>query len=349
MSRTKYDDLETHLRDLFERQADSMPVGTRAWDDQVATVSTIVERRRSRAALAAVVATAAAVALVVGIVAIAPGNDVSVGGQPGAGGAVQFHTPQVSLTADDLTIEAGGRTYAPADKTVDVHSDPGTKRYQTIELIWNEQGVEMRLFMYFTSDGHDWWSNEIRTYNGRAEGDWISYTGTFFRTPLGQAFTGNVDLAGTEGSGHLHLANARLEPFLTPAVCDHPTAKYAISRTYDHADIAQGVSGFAFSTMPLLDTATCTPVDDPHDFSYEWEITNPAVALIQASAGPRASWGSPPDTVTTDAGRARVRLDPTQAVNLYKVGPGTATLHLTARRRSTGKVVATIDFPVAVK
>lgn len=56
-------------------------------------------------------------------------------------------------------------------------------------------------------------SEEIRTYNGKPQADWIVYEGAYFATPLGQTFTGDLDLATNQGSavpGSVHIENLRL-------------------------------------------------------------------------------------------------------------------------------------------
>jgi hypothetical protein len=337
MSPTVHDDLESQLRELFDRQAQAMSLNARAWDDPpMATVSALVRTRRPRSAVAAVLATAAAVALVVGIVAVAPERGVHVAGQPGAPVAVHFATPQVRFDAAALAIDADGQRFTSAGSTVDVNSDPGTRdKYTTLELTWTERGVEMRLYAYFASDGHDWWATELRTYNGKSNGDWIFYTNTYFRTPLGHAFTGNVDLSPTDGTGHLHISNLRLQAFLPPIACEHPTTRYALEVPYARADMPKGAGGFGLGITTLLDTATCTPVADPHAFSFDWQIADPAVAKIETAADK--------PLLTQLLG-----VDPTQSMNLAPTGHGSTTLHLTARERTTGKVVATADVAVTV-
>ena len=229
-------------------------------------------RRAGRRVLLAVLATAAAVLLVVGIVAALPDRKgVFVAGQPGSPAPLQFVTHQVSFVADGMVIDAGGQKFTAGGAAVDVNSDPGTRdKYTTLELIWNERGVEMRLFVYFTSDGHNWWANALRTYNGKASGDWIDYSGKFFSAPLGQAFTGtDVNLTADDGGGHLHFSNLRLQAFLPPAACKNATAKYALDAPYSRVDLPAGANGFGLGTTALLDTASCTVVTDPQAYSYD--------------------------------------------------------------------------------
>jgi hypothetical protein len=127
--------------------------------------------------------------------------------------AVHWQTPVVILAADAFSIEADGRTFFGNTPTIDIRSDPGHDTYRTLELVWYEHNVEMRLNMYFTADDTSWWVKEIRTYNGQQPGDWISYFGEFFRTPKGQIFLGNVDLTSDPHNayrGKLHFRNLHL-------------------------------------------------------------------------------------------------------------------------------------------
>ena len=334
-----HDELEGALRELFERQVEAMGVNTRAWDDPpLATVSPSTAPRRSRSAMTAVLATAAAVALVVAVVAIIPARSgVYIGGQPGSPAEVHFATKHVSLSADNLSIDARGHHFTAAGSTIDVNSDPGTPdKYTTLELVWTERGVEMRLNIYFTSDGHDWWANEIRTYNGKSPGDWIDYQGEYFRSRLGSEFAGDVDLAATDSDGHLHFSNLRLQPFLPPAICNNATTRYAFDIAYSHVDMPNVTAdGFGIGTPTLLDTTTCAPVTDTHAFVYSLALTPTGVAGIAVGNDQRLN--------------SQYDIDPSASIQLATAGAaGTATLRLTASRRIGGQVVATADIPITV-
>lgn len=122
----------------------------------------------------------------------------------------------ITLLADDFYIVAGGVKYVGADN-VNVISDPGDPAgpaYTTLEATWMEHGAEMRLNIYFKSNGTSWLSEEIRTYNGKTTGaDWIYYKGAYFATPVNQTFTGNLDLTADALNtvpGSIHFENLRL-------------------------------------------------------------------------------------------------------------------------------------------
>ena len=136
-------------------------------------------------------------------------------GQP-----VDWETDSVRLTADEFYIVADGVQYLADVQDVEVESY-GYTDYCTLELRWYEHGNEMRLHVYFVSDGTYWWSNEIRTYNGQSPDsdclDWIYYTGQFFKTKLGSPFVGDIDLtsdADNNFDGTIHFEGLELQPFL---------------------------------------------------------------------------------------------------------------------------------------
>jgi hypothetical protein len=111
---------------------------------------------------------------------------------------IAWKTEVVALSATDFSIVAGGKTFRAATSTVEVHSDPGNATYRTLEATWQEQGVEMRLNVYFGGDASSWWVDEIRTYNGAPDGQWLYARGTFFKTAIGSTWTGDQDIAMTD-------------------------------------------------------------------------------------------------------------------------------------------------------
>jgi hypothetical protein len=295
---------------------------------------------RPRSAFVAAIAVAAVVLVVVGIIGAASTRDaVRVGGQPGTGTAVHFETEQVRLDASALQIEANGRTFTSEGADVDVHSDPGTATYQTLELDWHEHGVEMRLYLYFASDTRDWWVSNLATYNGRSNGDWIGYRGPLFRTALGSAFTGDVDLVpeGTPQGAHLHIANMRLQPFLPPAACATGKGAYAIESNEGAQLSLIAEPNAAFNdTVTLYDRATCSAVSTPGRFTYL--ITSDAPDVIGV------------DRVGCPGGLPGGYCATHEYFSLSAKAPGRTTVHITAVDiRRIHVVVATLDVGVTAK
>jgi hypothetical protein len=155
---------------------------------------------------------------------------------------ILWKTDQVTLSADDFYIRINGKKYLANVANVAVSSDPGTPVYTTLELIWNENGVEMRMFVYFKSDASNWWSDEIRTYDGQNPGNWIFYKNAkFFMTPLGDDYTvSGLDIQNdpTEmNSGLIHFSNLTISTHFTqPSVTVGPSVTPTICATREHGD-----------------------------------------------------------------------------------------------------------------
>ncbi len=351
---TGHSDLEERLTSLLREQACLVPVPDATWIQAGAASATSTPGRR-RPPLLALGAAATVAACLVAAAGLTMGDDpgervrtvpaaqeagsTAETGPPGevtattavpasaSGGALEVATRQVALTADALTIDAGGRRFVTV-QPLEVHGDPGDAGYTTLELTWHELGVEMRLNVYFLSDGREWWSNEIRTYDGSAQGGWITYNGDFFRRPLGAPFTGDFTIATPDPAvGRLHLANARLDAFRPAPECATATGRFVLDPGTSPITIEGAVSGYGVNVR-LLDTATCQAVADQDRYAYDWD--------------------------TADAGIVRVGGLPVPAtpiprhVDLTPVGKGRTTVHVTASDPATGATVAEADLEVVV-
>ncbi len=133
---------------------------------------------------------------------------------------VDWTTNRVSLKADHFFILASADTFYANVDSVEVHSSPGDSTYCSLEITWQEHGVEMRLYIYFYADSLNWWSDEFRTYNGEQNAQWFYYFGEFFLSPLGEAFSGDFefesDTSGVGTTGTVHMEGLRLQAFLNP-------------------------------------------------------------------------------------------------------------------------------------
>lgn len=205
------------------------------------------------------VAVAAAAALiVVGLVALGRRTDSPAQSGGGSGAAFSFVTPYVSLTADDFFIDVGGRRFTSVGAKVELNSDPGDATYETLELEWTEHSLPMRMNIYFHADGTQWWSDEVRTYNGLADvaGDWVTFKGDFFRSSLGAAATGTFDQTATENgvTSHLHIAGLTLRTFLS-APPDHGCASTDTAPSSSTA-VSSSTGAPSPSSVPCLTPST---------------------------------------------------------------------------------------------
>lgn len=143
--------------------------------------------------------------------------------KPSSVNKITWSTPQVSLGADNFYIMVNGKKFL-GSTNVSLHSDPGNSKYTTLEAIWQENGVEMRMNMYFSyEEGKFWKLTELRTYNGRTPGDWIYYNpkdshGQAIQHSKGETYIMNTtplefyNLPNNK-SGVIHFENFKLQPF----------------------------------------------------------------------------------------------------------------------------------------
>lgn len=340
------DELEAGLTALFRAQAESLPVTEAAWTELRQSPQRRVRPLRATVLAAGV---AALVALLLAAAVGGLGNppervrtgpaapDDAERSESATTTKAPFHveTRQVSFTAEALTIETGGKRFVTAPP-VEVHGDPGNpNEYTTLELTWQEHGVEMRLFVYFTSDGREWWSNEIRTYNGNVNPEWVTYEGEFFRRPLGTPFVGEFTVAATDTAASVHVSNLRLQAFRPSPACVSPTGPLALDPGTSRiemklaADAPPGVSSGYGARVRLLDTASCTPVPDEDRYVYEWQTRDP-------------------DVVDIDRRMAEPVGFPGSRADLRAVGQGQTAVRVTARDPATGAVVDETDIEVVV-
>jgi hypothetical protein len=120
---------------------------------------------------------------------------------------IVWATEVVQLGADRVTIDANGTTFHAETNLLKVGSDPGSLTAWTLEVAWPEAGTEQRLHLYFKADAMSWWVDEVRVYDGlAAKQDWAAFPkGPYFRTLLGGAFKGDIDLAGQGRGGQVRL------------------------------------------------------------------------------------------------------------------------------------------------
>lgn len=334
---------------VADGDTDSVPWSDNPGDSQVVELDAFRQRPR-RSATSVLVGAAAAVLLVVGGLALlqrgdqpAPSAAANGGVVAGSAKAFSFTTPTVSLSADSISVIDGDRSFSPTN--AQVTSEPSGDKHATLEITWTEGGAEQRIFMFFTSDGTDWWATEIRTYDtASGEPDWHEpiATGTFFSTPLGSAYTGDLDLP------NLRITGMTLQAFLAPAACEAPTAPIAL--VADYPNIVAPAGGFGAS-LQLIDTATCTglPVAS---YTFDYTTDDPSVALIADAGWPNN--GSMPveaTTVPVDQSGPTTTVAPyfeTRArVSLQLVAPGTTVIHATVRDEN-GVIVGTADMNVTV-
>lgn len=283
-------------------------------EPMVRVVEVPTSRRRSGVLIAA------AVLLVATYVALFQHRAIdSVANGPSAPSSHRFETLRVLLTAGSVNVTVAGHTFAPTGDLL-VGGDPGILNQSTeLDLIWHQGNIQQRIDIDFASDGTNWWANEIRTYDGSQDRRWIDHQGEFFKSPLGSAYVGDLNLP------NLKIHDMHLEAFRRPSSCVNPTAPLAVVANFPKIDAVVGLFG---ANLSVVDTNTCAPVP-VQAFNFEYRVDDPAVVAVVSGARP----DDPPLM-------ARVDLD--------LATPGNTTIHAVARDQ-TGKIVGTADMHVVVR
>lgn len=207
--------IEERLHELFAAQAAAVQPSRGEWDDVI--VDDLAERRDQRRVWTIAVAAAACVALVValGWAATRDGSH-----PPASGNWLQLSTDEVLFAAESVVVEVAGREFSPAGE-LSIHSDPDPTE-QTLELRWNQHGVEMRLNFYFVRDRDTWGVTEVRIYDGTSAGDWLILSVPVqLNGEVGVAATGDLDLRFVRvdgvSAGRLIVRGFELQPYLGAA------------------------------------------------------------------------------------------------------------------------------------
>ena len=310
---------EDRIRNVLANQAAAMRVPEVTSSDEFAKVIELPTPHRRPRLL--VVTAAAGLLLAAGFVVAQRRTDNSATEAPAAATGFHFETTTVLLDAASVEVTVADKSFVPPSDVV-VEGDPGLgNEYTTLELTWHDQGVEQRIYIYFTSDGTNWWANQINTYDGQVNGEWVEQQGEFFKSPLGGAYAGDLDLP------NLKIRDMRLEAFRRPSACDSPTGPVALIANYPKIDSFVGGYG---ATLKLVDPTTCQPVA-VSNYTFEYRSDDPTIATLSPDQPNIPDY---PPTLT------RVGLD--------LVAPGSTVIHVVAKDQA-GTVVGTAEMHITVR
>ncbi|MDO8389382.1 MAG: hypothetical protein Q7V57_02755 [Actinomycetota bacterium] len=219
----KSTNVEAQMRELFTRQAAGVRPGEAEWADIQVVSSASLARRRPTGMLLAAAASLVLLVAVGWVVTRSGTGDDLAGDGGGELPAIDVSSDWVRLTADALVVDVGGQHYTPAGAALEINSDAGSPTYTTLELVWLEHGVEMRINLYFERDvaTETWNVTEIRVRDGfpAEAADWVTSTpGTFtLSAPMDTEHRGDLTLQLTDGSrpATLTITGMTLRPFMT--------------------------------------------------------------------------------------------------------------------------------------
>ncbi|HPJ17380.1 MAG TPA: hypothetical protein PK639_04110 [Candidatus Woesebacteria bacterium] len=258
---------------------------------------------------------------------------------------ISWSTPYAELKSDDFFIRIGDRKFYGVEP-IRITSDPGTDK-TTLEAIWSENGLEMRMFMYFQKVGNNMWEMyDLRTYNGNAAGGWIYYKDSSGVKPSGTEGNSNYSekrtFVPTDGSdASINCNKCSIKAFLKHVI-PISTYNYGI-------DFMIGLPAGKIITITnqprtgygvnaVLKDNLGKVVKDQNGFSYKWTADNSEIVYL--TSGP----------VNTENGCAYGINPPCPNSNLQITGlkAGKTNINLSVIRNSDKAVIANNSFPIIV-
>ncbi len=329
------DATERALTELFAHQTESLSIGSRAFLDDTASVSAPRSAPRRPALIGIAFATAVVVAAVAIGVWRRPVDQVEPArrSDPAArlGAPLHAHTNRADLSVDDYLVTAAGRRFTGNGVAPWVGSDADFPTFWTLGLGWREGDVGERLSFSFTSDGRDWWANEIRV---RASGtDEVTFTGTYFRSPLGEPFTGDLDLTDPATGVTLHLGGVHLTTSPQRLNCNGLPRPYAVRDVFNDQTIPLHVGTNGGEELQLLDTRGCTLALQNDRATFTYVSQDPSVAEFLP--------GDCSQLIRSKCERGALS-------DLRGLRPGKTVIAVTVRDGESGAVITTSNLTVVV-
>jgi len=190
---------------------------------------------------------------------------------------VSWKTNYASLEADELVIKANGKEFYGTN-AVSVSSDPGDDNYTTLETIWNDQDVAMRMFIYFSKTGDTWNVTEVRTYDGKTPGDWIYYNGFTGGKVNEYLDLDSFTLFPRDGQpGEITFTHLKLLGFVPKNFPTPSPGSYILDILYDPVELSNAPNT-GFGTNVILRNPDQSVVTNQTNFTYQWVVADPKIA-----------------------------------------------------------------------
>lgn len=152
-------------------------------------------------------------------------KEKAASGEPGSSSPISWVTSDVSITADDFYITSNNKTYRGDSQNVMVtpgvvDTNTGNTRWANIEVRTNEYGDDIRMKIYFSTDGSGWHVSSVGVLNSNYSNNWVTYDGRFIDTPLGSSHSLNgthsfmlVDPATNTLIADIYYTNLNIQAF----------------------------------------------------------------------------------------------------------------------------------------
>ena len=259
---------------------------------------------------------------------------------------VIWKTAYTELSSSDFYIQIGEARFLGTGN-VRVSSDPGMDR-TTLELEWKENGIGMRLYLYFEKIENGMWQMyDLRTYNAYGT-DWIYYktvdeNGNPVKSLVGQRnFQNERTFLSKDGSAKIYCKDCSITAFISnvppPSVYGYILDfRIGIPQNETITISNDPMTGYGVNAV-LLDSSGSI-VKDQSDFSYNWKSENESILTVTSISVPYP-----------DGNCAYGVLAPCPNFNVQIQGenPGISRVLLDVMRKSDRTVIASNAFTVKV-
>lgn len=261
---------------------------------------------------------------------------------------VKWETPYAKLQSSNFYIRVGDKKFYGKDP-VSIHSDPGTER-TTLEAIWKENDVEMRMFAYFRKIPDGMWElYDLRSYDGNTNGDWISYKDSLGNTV--ESLVGHRDysyerkfIPSPPGiDAEIYCKDCEFNAFMSPRVTISPigySLEALIGLPAGEVVTLSTEPNTGYGVNVLLRDRQGDIVNDQSGFNYGWKVENPDIVDITAQ------------TLQESVGSCAYGiLPPCPLMHYYLQGknPGETKVTISVLRQNDSVEVAKTSFNVRVK
>lgn len=259
---------------------------------------------------------------------------------------VIWKTAYNEFSSSDFYIQIGDKRFLGSDRAR-VHSDPGLDK-STLELDWEENGIGMRMNLYFEKvESGMWHMYELRTYNDTGS-DWINYktsdtNGNPVRSLVGHRdFNAYRTFKSDDGTASIYCKDCSITAFMGNSIS--PSASgyaidFRIGIPQNETITITNDPSAGYGVNAILMDSSGSVVTDQTDFFYTWKPENSSILSILPRSLPYP-----------DGNCAYGVLAPCPEFNLEIKGisPGISKVLLDVTRRSDAKIVASNDFTVRV-
>jgi len=259
---------------------------------------------------------------------------------------VIWKTAYNEFSSSNFYIQIGEKLFLGSD-SVRVSSDPGVDR-STLELIWTEKGIEMRMNFYFEKIGNGMWQMyDLRTYNATGS-DWIYYNtndsnGNQVKSLVGQRdFRDERIFISKDGKAKIFCKDCSITAFISntppPSVYGY-IIDFRIGLAQNETITISNDPNTGYGVNAVLLDSSGSVVKDQSDFFYTWKPENESILST-----------TPQSVPYPDGNCAYGVLAPCPKFNVEVKGinPGISKVLLDVTRKSDKTVVASNAFTVRV-